>query len=66
MNAFCLTSGMCISMDKSGFLFNNVEEEVLNSINGFLPYKLDPITQGFKYLGYYIKPLGYEVKDWCC
>ena len=29
-----------------------------------LPYKMDPITTGFKYLGYYLKPLGYKFSDW--
>ena len=25
---------------------------------------MEPISSGFKYLGYYIKPLGYRVSDW--
>ena len=54
---------MCIRMDKSGFLFNNVEVDTLDIISSSFPYKCDHITQGFKYLGYYIKPLGYMVKD---
>ena len=43
LETFCSTSGMRISMDKSGFLFNELEEGVLNSILLFLPYNVDPI-----------------------
>ena len=25
---------------------------------------MDPIMLGFKYLGYFLKPLGYGIKDW--
>ena len=25
---------------------------------------MEPIAVGFKYLGYYLKPLGYGIKDW--
>ena len=25
---------------------------------------MEPIVSGFKYLGYYLKPLGYKVSDW--
>ena len=25
---------------------------------------MKPLHEGFKYLGYFINPLGYEVKDW--
>ena len=64
LETFCSASGMSISMDKSGFLFNEVEGGVLNSILLFLPYNANPIHMGFKYLGYFIKPLGYGVKDW--
>ena len=29
-----------------------------------LPYKMEPVTSGFKYLGYQLKPLGYKITDW--
>ena len=64
LETFCLASGMCISIEKSGFLFNDQEEGVLNSIRLFLPYSAKPLHVGFKYSGYYINPLGYEVKEW--
>ena len=64
LDNFWSASGMCISIDKSGFLFNELDEGVLNNILHYLPYKVDPIHMGFKYLGYFIKPLSYEVKEW--
>ena len=54
---------MCISVEKSSFLFNEVEDEVLDRISTLLPYKLDPIEVGFKYLSYYLKPLSYGIND---
>ena len=55
---------MCISVEKYGFLFNNMEVGSLLSISRSLPYKMEHITKVFKYLGYFIKPFRYKVKDW--
>ena len=55
---------MEINADKSSFLFNNIEEPVRQQIFNLMPYKMEPIVVGFKYLGYYLKPLGYGIKDW--
>ena len=64
LDTFCYASGMSINIEKYGFLYNDLGEGVLNRIRHIMPYTVDPIQVGFKYLGYYIKPLGYEVKDW--
>ena len=63
LDTFCAAPGMCISLEKSSFLFSDLELEVQRSIHCLLPYKMEPISNGFKYLSYYIKPLGYLVKD---
>ena len=63
LDTFCYALGMRIRIDKCRFLFNEMDEGVLNTILHYLPYKVDPIHMGFKYLGYFIKPLSYEVKD---
>ena len=55
---------MKISIEKSSFLFNEVDEDTRAEIFSPLPYKMDPISVGFKYLGYYLKPLGYCTNDW--
>ena len=56
LETFCHASGMCISIDKSGFLFNEMDMGVLNNIRLFIPYCVKPLHEGFKYLGYFIKP----------
>ena len=64
LNTFCKASGMCFSLEKSSFLFSNLDVDVGADIARFMPYKMDPITTGFKYLGYHLKPLGYKSNDW--
>ena len=64
LETFCLASSMSISLDKSGFLFSELDQGNLHSIRHFMPYKCDPIQLGFKYLGFFIKPLGYKAEDW--
>ena len=63
LSIFCKASGMSISVDKLGFLYNNVDEDILSGIYRIFPYKMDLISIGFKYLGYFLKPLGYKVND---
>ena len=64
LDTFCDASGMRINLDKSCFLYNNVNEGILNSISRTLSVNFEHITKGFKYLGFFIKPLNYRVKDW--
>ena len=63
LSTFCKAFGMSISLDKSCFLFNNVDDDILLDIARVIPYNMEPIALGFKYLGYYLKPLGYKVSD---
>ena len=64
LSKFCKASGMNISLDKSCFLYNNVDIDIRSKISKALPYKMEPITTGFMYLGYFLKPLSYRVWDW--
>ena len=64
LDTFCSATSMEINANKSSFLYNNIEEPVRLQIFNFMPYKMEPIVSGFKYLGYYLKPLGYSIKDW--
>ena len=54
---------MYIGLDKSSYIYNEMDEEVLDKISALLPYKMGPIQVGFKYLGYYLKPLSYGIND---
>ena len=64
LDTFCEASGMLINAEKSCFLINNIDDEMISIITYSLPYKTQPLSSGFKYLIYFIKPSGYLVKDW--
>ena len=55
---------MSICIEKSSFLYNEVDEENRSHIFAFLHYRMDPIATGFKYLVYRLKPLGYRINNW--
>ena len=55
---------MCISLEKYYFLYNNIDAVNYMDITRVLLYQMSPILTGFKYLGFYIKPLGYRTDDW--
>ena len=55
---------MRINIDKSCFLYYNLNNDCLNDFMGVLPYRMLPIQSGLNYLGYLLKPLGYRVNDW--
>ena len=55
---------MTVSIEKSYFLYQNVDVDIRNKIIEFLPFRMEPLTGGFKYLGYRLKPVGYLTSDW--
>ena len=55
---------VCISSEKSSFLYNETTEEIWMGITALLPYKLNHIDEGFKYLGYHLKPSNYGTKGY--
>ena len=64
LDLFCSATGMSVNKEKYSFLYRNVAEETRCQISVLLPYIMAPITSGFKYLGYRLKPLGYRSSDW--
>ena len=55
---------MTFSLEKKSFLYQNVDDDIRSKIVESLPFRMDPLTLGFKYLGYHLKPLGYHTSDW--
>ena len=55
---------MTVSLEKSSFLYQNVDADIRSKIAELLPFRMVPLTSGFKYLGYRLKPLGYHTSDW--
>ena len=41
-----------------------MDADIRNKIAEMFPFRMDPLTVGFKYLGYRLKPLGYHTSDW--
>ena len=60
---FSVASGMLVSIEKYSFLTSNLNSLLIDELKVLIPYKLDPIEVGYKYLGYWVKPLNYLVKD---
>ena len=52
LDIFCIASGMCISGDKSSFLTNLISDDLGKNIIDLLPYMMELIDKGFKYLGF--------------
>jgi len=57
--------GMEISQAKSSFYSHGIGAEVLDKILILLPFPMDSMDKGFKYLGYFLKPNCYHSEDWC-
>ena len=64
LDLFCSATGMEINDEKSSFLYNDMDEHSRENTFALLPFKMEPLSMGFKYLGYYLKPLGYCVNEW--
>jgi len=64
MRIFCEVSGMEISAKKHALYHNSTNEGLLSSIQTIMPYQLATIDSGFKYLGFFLKPNGYQLEDW--
>ena len=59
LHLFCSATGMQISEEKSSFLYNKIDDIARENVAVILPFKMDPLSVGFKYLGFYLKPIGY-------
>ena len=65
LDLFCSAMGMSISEVKSSFLYNEVDQSIRDNVEEIFPYKMEPLSEGFKYLGFYLEPMGYHSNDWC-
>ena len=63
LDIFCEASGMKINLDKSCFLHHDLDASLLGRITGLLPFRFSHLNLGFTYLGYFLKPTGYLVRD---
>ena len=61
---FCKTSWMEINGDKSAFYYSALDEYELITLQNIFSYDVFKIEIGLKYLGFYLKPYRYLIKDW--
>ena len=61
---FCKASGMLINEDKFSLLHAGLDDYELNKLQDVFSFPLANYETGLKYLGFYLKPCRYFIKDW--
>ena len=61
---FCKASGMMANHGKSCIYYGNGDMELVEWIGSLFNFRFAPLDMGFKYLGFYMKPNKYGIKDW--
>jgi hypothetical protein len=64
INTFCIVSGMMINYQKSNFLVTGVGDATLDELKSLYNIESIDLSEGFNYLGFYIKPTSYKAEDW--
>jgi hypothetical protein len=64
MAIFCAAYSMQINVNKTNFFTNTIPIEVLDHMDENLPYEHKELVEGFKYLGFDLKPNSYSHEDW--
>lgn len=64
INLFKIATGMMINFQKSSASFFRLEDTDLRYMMGYFPIQAVEISEGIKYLGFFIKPNGYRKSDW--
>ena len=57
------TRGMEINLENLKLSHNKVQEEILTQAKEIIPVSAAPLLEGFKYLGFQLKPNAYSCKD---
>lgn len=57
-------SGMEVIVQKSTISFNGLSEEIVAHLKAIFPFRHLDIQEGFKYVGFILKPSGYIKGDW--
>ena len=55
---------MIINIEKSMLAHNEFPGELVQKSKEILAYPTKPLGEGFKYLGFFLKPNCYAFKDW--
>ena len=55
---------MEINLEKSNLSHSNVNEDLITQAKDLIPVSITPMNEGFKYLGFQLKPNAYSSQDW--
>ena len=57
-------TGMLVNIEKSMIVHNGFSKEILQQSKQILSYPSTNFSDGFKYLGFFLKPNNYGFQDW--
>ena len=57
-------TSMKINLEKSNLIHNNLDEDFITQAKSLIPVSISQIDEGFKYLGFHLKPNSYSTQDW--
>ena len=60
----CNAFGFRINPQKSTFLQYGVNQSVLDSLKSFFPFNTRDLSEGFRYLSFFLKVDRYKLDDW--
>jgi hypothetical protein len=64
LKIFCRATSMMVNLLKSTFHHSGIQGEVLDNFKEIFPYNFVDLSEGFRYLGYFLKPDNYKAEDW--
>jgi hypothetical protein len=64
LNVFCRATSLVVNLQKSTFHYFGIQQEVIDSFKDIFPYNFVDLSEGFRYLGYFLKSDNYKAEDW--
>ena len=64
LDVFCDGTGMSISPNKSQFDQSKWDPDELEVLHNHFSFDILPLEHGFRYLGFFLKPNDYKIRDW--
>jgi len=64
LKIFCRSSGMMVNMEKSTFHYSGLQGEDLEIFKVAFSFNFIELSEGFRYLGYFLKTCSYKVEYW--
>jgi hypothetical protein len=64
LNLFCCASGIKVNLNKSTFHPSGIQGEALEKLKETFDFNFVELSEGFRYLGYFIKAEKLTFEDW--